>query len=219
MPQGLPCCDLRADPRPRSGRGALAARSDSEQLIYLAVVQVSARGGSSHHEVGDELDLVAQDRVSQLAGVHPCWHGAERKAKRGFRWTASPVSGPNDPRDHPKWSSPLVTSGHGWPPAREPSAGKRAHRAVTAPTRCPVARTRGADTGAPAVVGRGSCRSVSTQSAPEGIRTPNLLIRSQMLYPLSYGRRCRTEDHPAQRRERLPGRRRAAKSTPAPPPG
>ena len=27
--------------------------------------------------------------------------------------------------------------------------------------------------------------------APEGIRTPNLLIRSQMLYPLSYGRRCR----------------------------
>ena len=25
--------------------------------------------------------------------------------------------------------------------------------------------------------------------APEGIRTPNLLIRSQMLYPLSYGRR------------------------------
>ena len=30
--------------------------------------------------------------------------------------------------------------------------------------------------------GRGS------MSAPEGIRTPNLLIRSQMLYPLSYGR-------------------------------
>ena len=26
-------------------------------------------------------------------------------------------------------------------------------------------------------------------SAPEGIRTPNLLIRSQMLYPLSYRRR------------------------------
>jgi hypothetical protein len=25
--------------------------------------------------------------------------------------------------------------------------------------------------------------------APEGTRTPNLLIRSQMLYPLSYGRR------------------------------
>jgi hypothetical protein len=30
--------------------------------------------------------------------------------------------------------------------------------------------------------------------APEGIRTPNLLIRSQMLYPLSYGRmfNCRS---------------------------
>ena len=27
-----------------------------------------------------------------------------------------------------------------------------------------------------------------TCGAPEGIRTPNLLIRSQMLYPLSYGR-------------------------------
>src|SRR3954451_14634080 len=26
--------------------------------------------------------------------------------------------------------------------------------------------------------------------APEGIRTPNLLIRSRILYPLSYGRRC-----------------------------
>ena len=30
--------------------------------------------------------------------------------------------------------------------------------------------------------------TVSTQCAPEGIRTPNLLIRSQMLYPLSYER-------------------------------
>ncbi len=29
------------------------------------------------------------------------------------------------------------------------------------------------------------------RGAPEGTRTPNLLIRSQMLYPLSYGRRCR----------------------------
>ncbi len=34
---------------------------------------------------------------------------------------------------------------------------------------------------------RGSC-TVSTQCAPGEIRTPNLLIRSQMLYPLSYGR-------------------------------
>jgi hypothetical protein len=30
--------------------------------------------------------------------------------------------------------------------------------------------------------------SASEMSAPEEIRTPNLLIRSQMLYPLSYGR-------------------------------
>ncbi len=30
--------------------------------------------------------------------------------------------------------------------------------------------------------------TVSTQCAPEETRTPNLLIRSQMLYPLSYGR-------------------------------
>ena len=30
--------------------------------------------------------------------------------------------------------------------------------------------------------------SVFLAGAPEGIRTPNLLIRSQMLYPLSYGR-------------------------------
>ena len=37
-----------------------------------------------------------------------------------------------------------------------------------------------------------SCRSVVfslvKHGAPEEIRTPNLLIRSQMLYPLSYGR-------------------------------
>ena len=41
--------------------------------------------------------------------------------------------------------------------------------------------------------------------APGGIRTPNLLIRSQMLYPLSYGRlfSCRT---------RGPGRTRIAGS-------
>src|SRR4051794_573597 len=32
--------------------------------------------------------------------------------------------------------------------------------------------------------------------APEGIRTPNLLIRSQMLYPLSYGRRPPAEVQP-----------------------
>ena len=31
--------------------------------------------------------------------------------------------------------------------------------------------------------------------APVGIRTPNLLIRSQMLYPLSYRRMSRCEQH------------------------
>ncbi len=44
----------------------------------------------------------------------------------------------------------------------------------------PRAGTREAPGGAG---GLSSCRC-----APEGIRTPNLLIRSQMLYPLSYGR-------------------------------
>ena len=33
---------------------------------------------------------------------------------------------------------------------------------------------------------------VHSACAPVGIRTPNLLIRSQMLYPLSYGRLSRT---------------------------
>ena len=33
-----------------------------------------------------------------------------------------------------------------------------------------------------------SAAFVPNIGAPEGIRTPNLLIRSQMLYPLSYGR-------------------------------
>ena len=34
---------------------------------------------------------------------------------------------------------------------------------------------------------------LSQQSAPGGIRTPNLLIRNQMLYPLSYGRMPRPD--------------------------
>ncbi len=49
-----------------------------------------------------------------------------------------------------------------------------------------------------------------TCGAPEGIRTPNLLIRSQMLYPLSYGRLlfncCRSTGlacRPTRRREDL----------------
>ena len=41
-------------------------------------------------------------------------------------------------------------------------------------------------------------RSTATANrrAPEGTRTPNLLIRSQMLYPLSYGRMCTCEPRP-----------------------
>ena len=35
---------------------------------------------------------------------------------------------------------------------------------------------------------RESSRMKGKRGAPGGIRTPNLLIRSQMLYPLSYGR-------------------------------
>ncbi len=50
----------------------------------------------------------------------------------------------------------------------------------------------------------GALPTVSTQSAPEGIRTPNLLIRSQMLYPLSYGRRCCVRDRRSQQRPTLP---------------
>jgi hypothetical protein len=48
------------------------------------------------------------------------------------------------------------------------------------------------------VVGQGRTVTVFVQvrgllvGAPVGIRTPNLLIRSQMLYPLSYGRPSRT---------------------------
>ena len=38
----------------------------------------------------------------------------------------------------------------------------------------------------------GACWGGRGSGAPVGIRTPNLLIRSQMLYPLSYGRLSRT---------------------------
>jgi integrase len=40
-----------------------------------------------------------------------------------------------------------------------------------------------------------------SDGAAEGIRTPNLLIRSQMLYPLSYGRRCVPSVHTTSERE------------------
>ena len=46
--------------------------------------------------------------------------------------------------------------------------------------------------------------------APEGIRTPNLLIRSQMLYPLSYGRRTRVSARLLVQRMSVPGPRGAA---------
>ena len=39
-------------------------------------------------------------------------------------------------------------------------------------------------------IGKGATEGEN--GAPGGIRTPNLLIRSQMLYPLSYGRKQRT---------------------------
>ena len=48
--------------------------------------------------------------------------------------------------------------------------------AVKRPARSPVINYMAAD--------------LHKHCAPGGIRTPNLLIRSQMLYPLSYGRRC-----------------------------
>ncbi len=46
--------------------------------------------------------------------------------------------------------------------------------AVKRPTRSPVINYTASD--------------LHKHCAPGGIRTPNLLIRSQMLYPLSYGR-------------------------------
>ena len=61
-------------------------------------------------------------------------------------------------------------------------------------------------------------RLMRGQCAPEGIRTPNLLIRSQMLYPLSYGRwsyyllpACRSHGRPTRT---LPPVRRGPKLKP-----
>ena len=58
-------------------------------------------------------------------------------------------------------------------PAAENDGAEGARASVLARRRRP---------GTIAVPGRGLV------GAPEGTRTPNLLIRSQMLYPLSYGR-------------------------------
>ena len=41
-----------------------------------------------------------------------------------------------------------------------------------------------------------ACPAAGSSGAPVGIRTPNLLIRSQMLYPLSYGRMPRRVEAP-----------------------
>ena len=49
-------------------------------------------------------------------------------------------------------------------------------------------RSPNAMSGAPTVTGEGPTSSVGGGGAPGTIRTCNLLIRSQMLYPLSYGR-------------------------------
>src|SRR6478672_1552470 len=70
------------------------------------------------------------------------------------------------------------------PPSSRPAAdvGDPGGGAVSGPWTQQEPRPCGAARGSDLLV------SVSTQSAPEGIRTPNLLIRSQMLYPLSYGR-------------------------------
>ena len=52
-------------------------------------------------------------------------------------------------------------------------------------------RTRKAIQNPPAISKNPGCATKHENrdcGAPGGIRTPNLLIRSQMLYPLSYGR-------------------------------
>ena len=58
---------------------------------------------------------------------------------------------------------------------------------------------------------RGSSSCLSAR-APVGIRTPNLLIRSQMLYPLSYGRSFLRRRNPAMLAEVAP---RQKSTTPA----
>ena len=76
-------------------------------------------------------------------------------------------------------------------PARQEAraANSGAHFGAQRPFRgVPKAGQSKAPTASPLA---GACPTVSTQCAPEGIRTPNLLIRSQMLYPLSYGRNDR----------------------------
>jgi hypothetical protein len=63
----------------------------------------------------------------------------------------------------------------------------RPRTTTTAPD-APTLRPQGVENEPARLPRRGNAQvGVSTRRAPEGIRTPNLLIRSQMLYPLSYG--------------------------------
>src|SRR5215208_7024549 len=89
------------------------------------------------------------------------------------RATARPHCWPCTPLDGLSWECRLHWSLR--PPAHD-APTLRPHDPGDEPARLP--RRGNAQVG------------VSTRRAPEGIRTPNLLIRSQMLYPLSYGCRC-----------------------------
>ena len=51
-------------------------------------------------------------------------------------------------------------------------------------------RTNWVGVGRWATVTTGATSLIPADGAPGGTRTPNRLIRSQMLYPLSYGRNC-----------------------------
>jgi hypothetical protein len=87
------------------------------------------------------------------------------------------------PTEHEKHRKTRARRRQEW---TKPRAGRSVFRRHSGPAGAEPARN---DAAAPSSRGRGRC-AVSTRRAPEGIRTPNLLIRSQMLYPLSYGRRC-----------------------------
>lgn len=89
------------------------------------------------------------------------------------------------PPHEPKHSStpPTPTQAQGTPSLGtcSPTPSERHPRRRVAPL--PAAHTSTTHAKAPLHDRKGA----STCCAPEGIRTPNLLIRSQMLYPLSYG--------------------------------
>ena len=77
------------------------------------------------------------------------------------------------------------------PTSRKSAMGqRRSGESVGFRRRCPHNCPHCPNQGRKRIASRRDNRYVPTvfESAPEGIRTPNLLIRSQMLYPLSYGR-------------------------------